>query len=87
MTMNQILLWLLFKTQWPLIDLTLRAVCLTNEHLFTITNKFKNLENLSVFSDFATVTEEGIDSFSALRKLKNLYLGFESDCRAYGAYY
>lgn len=79
----------LFKTQWPLIDLTLRADCLTNEDLYIISNTFKNLENLSVSSDCTTsnVTDEVIDSFDALRKLKNLYIGFGMEYRAYGAFY
>lgn len=82
-------LWPLFKTQWPLVSLTLRADCLTNEHLITISNTFKNLENLSVSSDSKTshVDDFGIDSLGSLRKLKTLYIGFGRDYRAYGAFY
>jgi hypothetical protein len=83
------IIWPLFKTQWPLIDLTLRADCLTNEHLYIITNTFKNLEKLSVSSDSATcnVTKDGIDSFVTLKKLKTLYVGFGREYSAYGAFY
>lgn len=83
------MLWPLFKAQWPLLGLTLRADCLTNKHLYDITRTFENLENLSVSSDVETskVTEEGIDSLGSLKKLKTLYIGFGREYRAFGAFY
>lgn len=74
-------IWPLFKTQWPLICLTLYADCLTNEHLFMIADSFKNLESLSVSNDTSVtchVTNDGIDSFRSLKKLKTLYTRFDS---------
>lgn len=71
------ILWPLFKTYWPLVGLTLHADCLTDEHLYIITDTFKNLENVSVSSDNAcNVTEDGLDIFDSLKKLKTLYVGF-----------
>lgn len=78
----------LFQTKWPLKSLTLRADCLNNEHLFDLTNKFKNLEILSISSDSkSNVNDIGIISLGKLKRLKNLYLGFGRDYRAYGAFY
>jgi hypothetical protein len=81
----------LFKTQWPLVDLQLRGECLTHEHLLTITNKFKDLQHLSVTGKSISSFEEivGIDgstfnsitkitkSINSLKKLKTLYIGSE----------
>lgn len=72
------MVWPLFKTHWPLLDLTLRADCLTDQDLFSISSTFKNLENLSVSSYAGTfeVTNKGKDSLGSLKKLKSLYIGF-----------
>ncbi|XP_026811737.1 uncharacterized protein LOC113552913 [Rhopalosiphum maidis] len=81
----------LFKTQWPLVDLQLRGECLTYEHLFAITNTFKDLENLSVtgksVSSFEVLVGIAGSSFDSLRKvtksinslkkLKSLCVGVE----------
>ncbi|KAF0768564.1 Uncharacterized protein FWK35_00001555 [Aphis craccivora] len=82
---------LLLKTKWPLVDLKLCADCFTYEHVFAITNTFKDLEKLSVsgLSERAFETMAGIDgssfealskltnSISSLTKLKSLYIGVE----------
>lgn len=78
----------LFKTQWPLISLILRADCLTNEHLQSIANTFEHLERLSVSCDAATVniTEDGINSLASLKKLKTLYIEFGKEYRTSNAF-
>ncbi|KAE9545727.1 hypothetical protein AGLY_001270 [Aphis glycines] len=82
---------LLLKTQWPLVDLKLRANCFTYEHVFTITDTFKDLEKLSVSGrserSFETLTGISGSSFEtlsrltksidSLTKLKSLYIGVE----------
>ncbi|KAF0768557.1 Uncharacterized protein FWK35_00001548 [Aphis craccivora] len=82
---------LLLKTQWPLVDLKLCAYSFTYDHVFAITNTFKDLEKLSVsgLSERAFETMAGIDgssfealsrltnSISSLTKLKSLYIGIE----------
>ncbi|XP_025192401.1 uncharacterized protein LOC112592531 [Melanaphis sacchari] len=81
----------LFKTQWPLVDLTLCAECLTYEHLYVITSTFKDLEKLSVSGRSGTSFEVMVgisgssfdsltkltDSIDSLTKLKSLYIGVE----------
>lgn len=71
----------IFETDWPLISLTLRADCLLDEHFIKISEKFKNVRNLSLSSESSIVdfTDDGIaQSFRALTKLKNVYLGANS---------
>lgn len=41
----------LFKTQWPLTSLMLRADFLSREHLVSINNVFQNIKVLSLFGD------------------------------------
>uniref|UniRef100_A0A2S2PN23 F-box domain-containing protein n=1 Tax=Schizaphis graminum TaxID=13262 RepID=A0A2S2PN23_SCHGA len=81
----------LFKTQWPLVDLQLSGECLTYEHLFAITNTFKDLENLSVtgksissFEVLVGISGSSFDSLTkvtksinSLKKLKSLCIGVE----------
>jgi len=81
----------LFKTQWPLVDLQLRGERLTYEHLFAITNNFKDLQNLSVTGKSVSSFEVlvGIDgssfnsltkvtkSINSLKKLQTLCIGVE----------
>lgn len=82
---------LLLKTKWPLVDLKLCADSFTYDHVFAITNTFKDLEKLSVsgLSERAFETMAGINgssfealsrltnSIDSLTKLKSLYIGVE----------
>lgn len=69
------ILWPLFKTQWPLIGLTLHADCLTNGHFYKIIQTFNDLEILSISSDETTlsINEEIVNSLDTLKQFKTLY--------------
>jgi len=66
------ILWPLFKTQWPLISLTLHADCLTNRHFYKIIQTFNDLEILSMSSNETalSINEEVINSLGTLKQFK-----------------
>lgn len=80
---------LLLKTQWPLVDLRLRASCFAYDHVSDIMDTFKDLEKLLVSGRSESETLAGITgssfeslsrltkSINSLTKLKHLFIGVD----------